>query len=80
MFGAMQVGAVATAAGAGGGALFVPLFSAFLHFSEFSSSHVSALLQMHRCLLSNAIKVFACWLVLLLMLPPGLQLVPTHAA
>lgn len=57
MYGAMQVGAVATAAGAGGGALFVPLFSAFLHFSEFSSSHVSALLQMHRCLLSNAIKV-----------------------
>lgn len=36
----LQVGAVATAAGAGGGALFVPLFSSFLHFSKLSPQSI----------------------------------------
>ena len=38
---------MATAAGAGGGALFVPLFSAFLQFSELFTSHVFATLSVH---------------------------------
>lgn len=34
----MQTGSVATAAGVGGGAFFVPLFNILLNFSERSSS------------------------------------------
>ena len=41
----LQIGSVATAAGVGGGAFFVPLFNSLLNFSEQSAIHCSC--QVH---------------------------------
>ena len=46
----LQIGSVATAAGVGGGAFFVPLFNILLNFSEHSTS--CSLHQLHALSLS----------------------------